>query len=86
MTYKFIPNSEVWLDADMQQTDQLATLIHELSEIGVMNYGMEYGDAHDMVATPTEWAFRRSMPQGKTVEIELVANKIIAAMKAATKK
>ena len=86
VTYKFIPNSEVWLDADMQQTDQLATLIHELSEIGVMNYGMEYGDAHDMVATPTEWAFRRSMPQGKTVEIELVANKIIAAMKAATKK
>lgn len=76
VTYAFIPKGEVWLDKTLEPQDMLATLIHELSEIGVMNFGLDYGDAHD-IASAVEDTLRQ-----KTKDLNVEATKVVAAMKA----
>lgn len=44
----YIPENEVWIDAEMNKEDQFTTCIHELTERNLMkNKDMNYSDAHE---------------------------------------
>lgn len=45
--YGFIPEGEIWIEEGMSAMDQLATLVHELYELELMDEGMSYDEAHD---------------------------------------
>jgi len=56
--WPYIPEGEVWIEEGMSSLDQLATLVHELYEIELMDSGLSYDEAHDR-ADVVEDRFRR---------------------------
>lgn len=49
--FKFIPKNEVWIEQILSPHDRVATLAHELRELGLMRHGMTYLKAHEQANT-----------------------------------
>ena len=50
LRYKFVPDNEVWIENLSSEFDMESNLLHELTEIGLMEKGMKYEDAHERAA------------------------------------
>lgn len=44
--YEFVPQNEVWIDNDLQETERPYVLLHELHERNLMSQGWDYDRAH----------------------------------------
>jgi len=65
--YSYIPDSEIWVDSDMNEKDFEATILHEVTEYEKMKYeGWSYDKAHDY-ASSVELKFRNGK-EGKELE------------------
>jgi hypothetical protein len=45
--YEFVPQSEVWIDNDLEEAERPYVLLHELHERNLMAKGWTYSKAHD---------------------------------------
>jgi hypothetical protein len=45
--YEFVPQNEVWIDNDLEESERPYVLLHELHERNLMGKGMNYDDAHE---------------------------------------
>lgn len=58
--YSWIPQNEIWVDNDVDKKEQRFVIIHEYTEVMLMNRGYSYPDAHQ-VALKAEIDARHTM-------------------------
>lgn len=57
--YEFVPESEVWIDNDLEEVERPYVLFHELHERNLMAAGWDYDRAHDD-ASRLEYYYRHN--------------------------
>jgi len=51
--WDFIPEDEIWVEQDMDETNTIATKLHEFTERLIMKYlGWDYNNAHEVASKP----------------------------------
>jgi hypothetical protein len=57
---RMVPTGEIWIDDVLKPVDAMATCLHEIIELDLMNDGMSYGKAHG-IAGKYETEFRKEL-------------------------